>query len=166
MTSHLVENIGSTARDYCMLERNILSHLKLALLLSILSSSLLLHARLVPDSHDDQKSSSIPLASIEFVAAMACIVAGVWEYYSGYQDLRNSRAFLVGVKCVLKSYYLCKVSHYFLTADPIWLWWVWWLESSSEPASSSWYKILESHPTERTCVKQPMFLPSLLYSYL
>ncbi|KAF9482539.1 hypothetical protein BDN70DRAFT_801311 [Pholiota conissans] len=95
----MVENVGSTARDFCMLERNILSHLKLALLLSLLSSSLLLQARLVPaQNQNESKTSGIPLASVEFFAALAAVVGGVWEYYSGYSDLRNTRAFLVAVK--------------------------------------------------------------------
>lgn len=80
-----------------MLERNILSHLKLALLLSLLSSSLLLNARLVPQS-GHQASGSVPLASIEFGAAMCCVVGGAWEFYNGYRDLKHDRAFMVGVK--------------------------------------------------------------------
>lgn len=92
---NLVENTGSTARDYCMLERNILTHIRLALLLSILSSSLLLDARLVPQpGRQKATSGKIPLASIEFAAAMTCIAAGVWEYYNGFQALRNERAFM------------------------------------------------------------------------
>jgi len=97
LKSHLVENSGSAARDYCMLERNILSHLKLGLLLSVLSSSLILHARLVPQA-SHQESGSLSLACIEFTAAMFCIAAGAWEYYNGYQDLKHARAFMVGVK--------------------------------------------------------------------
>jgi hypothetical protein len=97
LESHLVENSGSAARDYCMLERNILSHLKLGLLLSLLSSSLLLDARLVPQV-GHQASGSLPLATIEFSAAMCCIAAGAWEYYNGFQDLKHARAFMVAVK--------------------------------------------------------------------
>lgn len=81
-----------------MLERNILSHLKLALLLSLLASSLLLHARLVPGHQPHSSGSNIPLASVEYAAAMAAIVGGVWEYYSGYNDLRHTRAFLSAVR--------------------------------------------------------------------
>lgn len=86
-----------------MLERNLLSHLKLALLLSLLSSSVLLRARLVPEDHPTEMSetTSIVVASLQFTAALAAIVAGVWEYYYGYQDIRNMHAFLVAVKCVL-----------------------------------------------------------------
>ncbi|KAK0446817.1 hypothetical protein EV421DRAFT_1901658 [Armillaria borealis] len=47
-----IENSGSTARDFCMLERNMLAHIKLALLLSVLSSSLILQARLVPTADE------------------------------------------------------------------------------------------------------------------
>ncbi|KAG6812773.1 hypothetical protein H0H92_000543 [Tricholoma furcatifolium] len=101
MEHHIVPNSGSTARDFCMLERNLLSHLKLALLLSLLSSSLLLRARLVPEpdgAPDKEDSTSFPLACVELVASLATIIAGVWEYQTGYRDLRDMRAFLVGVK--------------------------------------------------------------------
>ena len=84
-----------------MLERNILSHLKLALLLSLLSSSLLLHARLVPGNEPRSTSSNVPLASVEYATAMAAIAGGVWEYYSGYNDLRQTRAFLSGVRLAI-----------------------------------------------------------------
>lgn len=97
-SSYLVPNTGSAARDYCMLERNLLSHLKLALLLSVLSASILLRARLVPAEEMEKEDGGLPLASVEFAAALLCIVAGGWEYYHGYWDLRTSRAFLVGPK--------------------------------------------------------------------
>lgn len=93
-------NSASTARDFCMLERNILSHLKLALLLSLLSSSLLLQARLVPSTDDQNDASSIPLASLQFVAAIACISIGLWEYFRGFRDMRMERAFLTTPKFV------------------------------------------------------------------
>ncbi|KAJ7623220.1 hypothetical protein FB45DRAFT_924935 [Roridomyces roridus] len=98
----LLTNTGSNARDFCMLERNLLSHLKLALLLSLLSSSILLRARLVPDESEAHSklsgSTGIAVASMQFGAALAALGAGVWEYYSGYNDLRNMHAFLAGVK--------------------------------------------------------------------
>ncbi|KAF8802952.1 hypothetical protein BYT27DRAFT_7111072 [Phlegmacium glaucopus] len=93
----MLENVGSTARDFCMLERNILCHLKLAILLSLLSSSLLLHARLVPPSSpkdQTREANNIPLASLQFVAAIASISAGIWEYCKGFQDMRKARPFL------------------------------------------------------------------------
>jgi hypothetical protein len=106
--SSIVENTGSTARDFCMLERNILSHFKLGLLLSLLSSSILLHARLPgpspdpsdPNDGDSSKSSKagIPMATIQFVAALVAIAAGAWEYWSKEKDLRSMRAFLMASK--------------------------------------------------------------------
>ncbi|KAJ7668324.1 hypothetical protein B0H17DRAFT_1087775 [Mycena rosella] len=96
----MVENAGSAARDFCMLERNLLSHLKLALLLSLLSSSVLLRARLVPDDTPTSMTGTTGLvvASLQFAAAIAAIVAGIWEYYYGYNDIRRMHAFLVAVK--------------------------------------------------------------------
>jgi hypothetical protein len=94
---YVVENVGSTARDFCMLERNILSHLKLALLLSLLSSSVLLRARLVPTSDGadvpDYSRYGFPMAAVQFVASLAAIVAGCWEYQRGYWDMRDMKAF-------------------------------------------------------------------------
>jgi hypothetical protein len=85
-----------------MLERNLLSHLKLALLLSLLSWSVLLKARLVPDDQENPSEMSgtigVVVASLQFMAALAAILAGVWEYYCGYWDIRNMHAFLVAVK--------------------------------------------------------------------
>ena len=83
-----------------MLERNILSHFKLALLLSLLSSAVLLHARLpTPMINAPNNGSSngarIPVAAVHLIAALAVIGAGVWEYWSGNKDLRDMRAFLV-----------------------------------------------------------------------
>ena len=98
MSMSVLENKGSTARDFFMLERNILSHFKLAVLLSLLSSSLILQTRLIPSTGEEQKSSDIPLGSVEFATALAAIAGGVWEYYNGCRDLRESRAFLVAVK--------------------------------------------------------------------
>lgn len=87
-----------------MLERNILSHFKLGLLLSLLSSSVLLHARLPAPSDAPSSQSSgrtkagLPMATLQMVAALAAIAAGSWEYWSGNKDLRNMRAFLVAAK--------------------------------------------------------------------
>ena len=100
MHSSMLENTGSTARDFCMLERNILSHIKLALLLSLLSSSLLLQARLVPTTSKQNDASAIPVASLQFAAAIASIAAGLWEYYRGFKDMRMARAFLAAPKYV------------------------------------------------------------------
>ncbi|KAG7088375.1 hypothetical protein E1B28_012377 [Marasmius oreades] len=96
--THVVENAGSNARDFCMLERNLLSHVKLTLLLFLVSCSLLLQARLVPDPEGDPVGSSmigLPLASIQIIAAVLALVGGVWEYHNGFKDVIGMRAFLV-----------------------------------------------------------------------
>jgi hypothetical protein len=94
-----------------MLERNILSHLKLALLLSLLSSSLLLQVRLVPSTNEPKKASSIPLASLLFVSAIACISIGLWEYFRGFRDMRMARAFLTTPKFVYSSCILLRFTY-------------------------------------------------------
>ena len=93
-----------------MLERNILSHFKLGLLLSLLSSGILLHARLPGPTFEDGRGdggnggdpqaskAGIPMAAVQFVAAIVAIAAGAWEYWSKEKDLRNMRAFLVASK--------------------------------------------------------------------
>ncbi|KAJ4474684.1 hypothetical protein C8J55DRAFT_432801 [Lentinula edodes] len=100
MQRFVIQNTGSTARDFCFLERNVLSHLKLALLFSVLSSSLILHARLVPDASERTNGSSfsIPLSGLQFVASLLAIAGGLWEYFNGYRDLLDMRAFLAGTK--------------------------------------------------------------------
>lgn len=100
MDSYVVQNNGSAARDFCMLERNILSHLKLAILLSLLSSSILLRARLVPEPGlpDTEDMTNFPLAIVLFTAALVTMGAGVWEYNAGYRDFMNRTAFLHAIK--------------------------------------------------------------------
>jgi hypothetical protein len=97
----LLENQGSTARDHCMLERNFLSYAKLGLFLMLLSSSVLLKARLPgpdrPKDHEEHPNYGlgVPLATIQFVAALIVIGAGCWGYESGIRDMRARRAFLL-----------------------------------------------------------------------
>ncbi|KAI0630504.1 hypothetical protein C8Q77DRAFT_1160080 [Trametes polyzona] len=94
-----LEIVGSAGRDFPMLERNLLSHLRLAVLLSLLSSSLLLHARL-PTPSDPGSAQTPPsktglaVAIIEVIAAVAAIAAGIWEYWQGYADMSAQRGFL------------------------------------------------------------------------
>ena len=104
MLSIAVENVGSTARDYCMLERNILSHCKLAVLLLLLSSATLLHTRLPaaePDNQPKKAALVIGIASLLAASGLGVIVAGVFEYFSGHVDMMRQRAFFRSTKCVL-----------------------------------------------------------------
>jgi hypothetical protein len=90
-----IENNGSTARDFVMQERNMLSHLKLAMLLSVLSTSLLLHSRLSPAMDgQEQSTAGVPIACILFAGAILSIVAGTFEYHYGIRDLLKARAFV------------------------------------------------------------------------
>ncbi|KAF8637639.1 hypothetical protein AX17_002707 [Amanita inopinata Kibby_2008] len=101
-TSHLIKNEGSTTRDFCMLERNLLSHLKLVLLLSLLSSSFLLRTRLFPDNTSsggfDYEVFGLPLSIVLFTATIITIIGGVWEFYRGHRDLQSEKAFLTAPK--------------------------------------------------------------------
>ena len=84
-----------------MLERNFLSHARLGLVLMLLTSSVLLKARLPgpdrPKDHEDHPNHGlgIPLASIQVAAALIVIGAGCWEYESGIRDMYARRAFLL-----------------------------------------------------------------------
>lgn len=99
------QNRGSTARDYAMLERNILAHFKLALLLSLLSSSLIVNARFPgidnpSNYHKPLQSASFPLAVMLFIAAIGTLIAGGWEYISNCADMQDEKAFLAASKSV------------------------------------------------------------------
>ncbi|KIJ65629.1 hypothetical protein HYDPIDRAFT_152620 [Hydnomerulius pinastri MD-312] len=99
-----LEVVGSVVRDFCMLERNFLAHFKLVLLLMLLSSSALLGIRLPgpPGSDSTQSDSlgkaSLPVAVIQFIAALTTIAAAIWEYHTGMKDLLRVRAFFVVTK--------------------------------------------------------------------
>lgn len=96
--------VGSTVRDFCMLERNFLSHIKLVLLLCILSSSVLLGIRLPgppgTDQSDSLGSAGLPIGALQFIAAVLTIAAALWEYHTGLDDLMEARAFLTSTRLV------------------------------------------------------------------
>ena len=100
----LCENTGSAARDFAMLERNLLSHIRLAMLLLLLAASVLLQARLPspsdPSGGTPRSAGNLPLASIETAAAIIAIGAGIWEYRRGYQDMQDMKGFLTAFKYV------------------------------------------------------------------
>ncbi|KAG0709320.1 hypothetical protein DFH29DRAFT_993466 [Suillus ampliporus] len=91
--------VGSTVRDFCMLERNFLSHIKLVLLLLLMFSSALLGIRLPGPPGTGQSeslgSAGLPIAILQFIAALLTIAAAVWEYHTGLNDLLKIRAFFV-----------------------------------------------------------------------
>ncbi|KAG1822187.1 hypothetical protein EV424DRAFT_812402 [Suillus variegatus] len=91
--------VGSTVRDFCMLERNFLTHIKLVLLLLLMFASALLGIRLPgpPGTRETESlgSFSLPLAILQFIAALLTIAAAFWEYHTGLDDLIKVRAFFV-----------------------------------------------------------------------
>jgi len=96
----LNEIAGSSVRDFCMLERNYLSHFKLILLLLLLSCSTLLDTRLPApgDKPGSKERPNFPISILQFIAAVLTMAAAVWEYHRGVDDLLKVRAFLVGTK--------------------------------------------------------------------
>lgn len=101
--------VGSTVRDFCMLERNFLAHIKLVLLFSILSSSVLLGIRLPgpPDTEqsDSLGSAALPIGVLQFIAAVLTVAAALWEYHTGLDDLIEVRAFLTSTRLVSATQY-------------------------------------------------------------
>ncbi|KAG1739987.1 hypothetical protein EDB19DRAFT_1709631 [Suillus lakei] len=91
--------VGSTVRDFCMLERNFLSHVKLVLLLLLMFASALLGIRLPGPPGSGQSESlgsfSLPIAILQFIAALLTIAAAFWEYHTGLDDLMELRAFFI-----------------------------------------------------------------------
>lgn len=121
-------NNGSAARDFAMLERNLLSHLRLATVMLLLAASVLLHARLPspsePSGETPLSAGSIPLASIEIVGAITAIGAGIWEYRRGYRDMQDMKGFLVAAKYVFL--YIQQANYVFIiSSDPISMSWPW-----------------------------------------
>lgn len=113
------ENTGSAARDYAMLERNLLSHIRLATLLLLLSSSLLLNARLPftgTEAPNRPSAGRTSLASLQLAAALTAIGAGVWEYRRGYKDMQDMKGFLMATKCAFRSFCRPVMSHRFQAA--------------------------------------------------
>lgn len=102
MALTVVRNEGSAARDFCMLERNFLSHLKLALLLSLLSSSFLLNTRLFPNPSGhggfNYEAWGLPSSVVLYAAGIITIIGGGWEFYGGHKDFQAERAFLSAPK--------------------------------------------------------------------
>lgn len=91
-----------------------------ALLLSLLSSSVLLRARLPEPSNQDgstrhQSKAGVPMATLQMVASLAAIGGAFWEYHSNMRALRNMRAFLVATKLVYSSITLDPMTQRFTT---------------------------------------------------
>lgn len=87
-----------------MLERNLLAHLKLAILLCLLFASILLRGRLPLPEHTpgedppDVPHAGVPIAALQLGSALLLLAGGVYEYHTGIKDLRIGRAFLTSDK--------------------------------------------------------------------
>ncbi|KAK7686267.1 hypothetical protein QCA50_010487 [Cerrena zonata] len=92
---------GSNVRDFVMLERNLLTHLRFAIALTLFAASMLLNARLPsPDSsgRTSESDSNIPLAALQASAAVVTISIGLWEYHRSFKDMCEMKAFLTATK--------------------------------------------------------------------
>jgi hypothetical protein len=106
----VVENAGSNARDFCMLERNLLAALKLACLLCVLFAAVLLRGRLRIDAAPAPKEdapAALAFAGLYCAAALAVVGGAMHEYHAGVQDLRGARAFFRSGKCVRGVEHIC-----------------------------------------------------------
>ena len=63
---------GSAVRDFQMLERNLLTHVRLAVLLSVLSSSLVLNVRLADSASSSRESSETRVGISALQIAARC----------------------------------------------------------------------------------------------
>ncbi|KIM21732.1 hypothetical protein M408DRAFT_47848, partial [Serendipita vermifera MAFF 305830] len=92
-----VDNVGSEARDFCAIERTYLSHIRLGLLLSLLSAAILLNARL-PDPTTESNPSihpyTITLGSLYFVASILGLGAALFNYEKLWKGLKDGAAFV------------------------------------------------------------------------
>ncbi|CAE6503524.1 unnamed protein product [Rhizoctonia solani] len=100
-SSSFVPNTGSAARDYCTIERTLLSFARLGLVLFVLSASLLLKARL-PGPEDENTEAggpaALPLGTIFMGTSLLAIISGWMGYESDLKGLLNERAFVGGYK--------------------------------------------------------------------
>jgi len=92
-----MENTGSLARDICAIERTFLSHARLGLLLSLLSSSMLLNTRLSGRANGKERNefsdARVPLASLYFASSICAILTGWWAYKMALRDFLQRKAF-------------------------------------------------------------------------
>ena len=85
------------------IERTYLSHLRLGVVLALLSASILLNARL-PDPNGDRDPTNSPslhglgFGSVYFVAALAALFGGLINYDKLWSDMKNGRAFVQSPK--------------------------------------------------------------------
>jgi len=92
-------NQGSTARDFLAFERNFLTQCRFGLLLSLLSSSFLLLAR-IPTPDDDSveyhpiRSARVPFGCLFFGSGFASIGLAVVYYMVCYRQMSHKFAFL------------------------------------------------------------------------
>ena len=88
---------------FAAIERTLLSFSRLGLVLFVLSSSLLLKAR-IPDPDDDKDHghttgpASLPLGIIYALVSMLAILGGWMGYESDLKGLRNELGFVGGYK--------------------------------------------------------------------
>ncbi|KAF8590009.1 hypothetical protein K439DRAFT_238973 [Ramaria rubella] len=102
----MINNEGSTARDFLAFERNFLTQCRFGLLLSLLSSSFLLRAR-IPSPDTTQNSSTsesarLPFGYIYFGFGFGGICLALWYYALSNKRLRAKYAFLGVTKYVCR----------------------------------------------------------------
>jgi len=81
------------------IERNYLSHVRLGLLLSLLSSAILLKARLSGRGPKaESTNSALPLGSLFFAASIATIGVGWWSYEASKDEMKKGKGFVGGYR--------------------------------------------------------------------
>ncbi|KAF8334194.1 uncharacterized protein EI90DRAFT_521650 [Cantharellus anzutake] len=95
-----IRNVGSTARDFCAIERNYLSHARLGLLLSLLSSSILLRSRLSSQTDNSVgfTEAAVPLSSVYFIASLCTVITGWYAYEESGRQMKQGVGFVGGFR--------------------------------------------------------------------
>jgi hypothetical protein len=103
------------------IERTYLSHLRLGLVLALLSTSILLNARLPAPNDDEDPTSSrsrlqgLKFGSLYFVAALAAFFGGLFNYDKLWSGMISGRAFVQSPRSV----FICETLEVLVLTEPI-----------------------------------------------
>lgn len=85
------------------IERTYLSHIRLGLLLSLLSAAILLNARLpdpITESSEGSHPYTVTLGSLYFIASILGLTAGLFNYERLWKGLKDGAAFVQSSRSV------------------------------------------------------------------
>ena len=110
----IIEEVKQLNSSLVAIERTYLSHLRLGVVLALLSASILLNARL-PDpnsdrdpTHSGSQLQGLGFGSLYFVAALAALFGGLLNYDKLWSGMKSGKAFVQSPKSV---HYFCYLLH-------------------------------------------------------